>query len=97
MISTEKRVIPAKIKNQLEFMLKLIKAFQEPITLKRLAESLCMDQRNVYRWIEVLTEMGFQIEKSESTNPRTYWIKGGSEKMWEIGLELMVYSDPKKR
>lgn len=55
------KYMPAKLKNQLAFMVKLIRLLQEPISLKVLSDELAMDQRNVYRWIFILINMGFAI------------------------------------
>lgn len=88
--------MPAKLKNQLAFMVKLIRLLQQPTSLNVLADQLAMDQRNVYRWVFILMNMGFKVEKSESANPRKFWIKGGSKEMFDVALELMLLSDPKK-
>lgn len=84
-----------KFQSNFDFVLKVLGLLQNPISMKDLKTRLSVDERTVYRWINHLEEMGFEVEKSESVNPRKFQVKGSKPDLFQKSLDFMGFCYPK--
>lgn len=77
---------PLKFKYQFDFVLKMITILQKPKNLTELMSELSVTERTVYRWIDHLELMGFNIERSRVFKQRVFRITNGSP---ELALECL--------
>jgi biotin operon repressor len=55
-----------KFKAHFDFVLKALVLLQNPVSMKELKKGLSLTDRSVYRWIQHLEELGFEVEKTIS-------------------------------
>lgn len=83
---TVRNSAPVKFSQQLDFVITLIKMLKKPVSVRFMMNELNVTDRTIYRWMEHLGELGFQVEKQEYFK---YQITGGSNLMFDKALEIL--------
>jgi biotin operon repressor len=85
---------PIKFKQQFDWVLLLVSALQEPKSLEELQDISCTSERSVYRWIDHLRQMGFEVRRSGKKNRRTWKITNENKELKGRCLKLASACDP---